>query len=104
MRIAELFMEAWKSIYTFETQRVDELKHQGFVNPPPREGAAVLGFLTSPVIIAVCGDPRTLAGTVLSAYLTSGEGGPNAVYLKNVANAPCSSILPRPRAVWEANG
>jgi 5,6-dimethylbenzimidazole synthase len=87
MKIAELFMEAWKSIYTFETQRVDDLKHQGFINPPPREGAVTLGFLTAPVVIAVCGDPRTLAGTVMSAYLTSGEGGPNAVYLKNVANA-----------------
>jgi nitroreductase len=82
-KIGELYEGYWKSIYTFETARAEDLRHQGFTTLP----TGIPGFANAPVIIAVCADPRTLFSTVLIAYLCDGEGGPNATFLKSVANA-----------------
>lgn len=82
-KIGELYEEYWRSIYTYETARTEDLRHQGFTTLP----TAIPGFANAPVIIAVCADPRTLFSTVLIAYLCDGEGGPKATFLKSVANA-----------------
>ncbi len=38
-------------------------------------------------MIMVCGDPRTVQATVLITHFLKNEGGPNAHFLKNIANA-----------------
>lgn len=82
-KIAEMYKENSKQIYTIETSRVDDIKHQGFIKPP----TGIPGFANAPVFIVVCADPRTYMATVSIARILDGEGGPKATYLKNVANA-----------------
>jgi 5,6-dimethylbenzimidazole synthase len=82
-KIGNLYEQNWKAIYAIETSRADDLKHQGFTTLP----TGTPGFANAPVLIAVCGDPRTYMATVLIAYLLDGEMGPKATYLKNMANA-----------------
>ncbi|UCG66504.1 MAG: nitroreductase family protein [Deltaproteobacteria bacterium] len=83
-KLAEIYVEyGRKSGYVFESTRSAGFRHNMFrkfyPNPP--------GWRVAPVIIAVCGDLRTYLGTVASAYYFDGDGGPNATYLMNVANA-----------------
>jgi len=40
----------------------------------------------APALIVVCGDRRTLMGSVLYMHFITAEGGPGAVFLKNMAN------------------
>lgn len=82
-KIGKLYEGYWKSIYTYETARAEELRHQGFTTLP----TGTPGFANASVIIAVCADPRTLFSTVLIAYMCDGEGGPKGTFLKNMANA-----------------
>lgn len=82
-KIGDLYADYWRAIYEIENQRHEDLKHQGFTTLP----TGTPGFAKAPVHIVVCGDPRTLAATVLIAYLCDGEMGPKATYLKNMANA-----------------
>lgn len=82
-KIGELYADYWRAIYEIETSRVEGLKHQGFTTLP----TGIPGFANAPVLIVVCGDPRTYLATVLIAYMCDGEGGPKATYLKNMANA-----------------
>ena len=44
-------------------------------------------FLEAPLIIVVCGDRRTFQATVLATHFLGGEGGHQACYYKNMANA-----------------
>ncbi len=82
-KIGELYSDYWRAIYEIENSRVQDLKHQGFTTLP----SGIPGFANAPVLVVVCGDPRTYLATVLIAYLCDGEGGPKATYLKNMANA-----------------
>jgi len=82
-KIGELYLDFAKRIYTIETTRIEELRHQGYTSLPVKTP----GFVDAPVLIIVCGDPRTLLATVVIGYLNDGEGGPKATFLKNMANA-----------------
>jgi 5,6-dimethylbenzimidazole synthase len=83
-KIAEIYAKNWLKVYTLEKMRQEEYRHQMFLAPP----IGTPGFVDAPVFIVVCGDPRTYMGTVMIATYYNGEGGPNATYLKNMAN-PC---------------
>ena len=69
--------------WNVEKTRIEEVRHQGFAKPP----AGSAGFKDAPVLIVVCGDPRTYQATVLTANFIHGEGGVMATYLKNMSNA-----------------
>lgn len=81
--IGEYYTDSWRAIYELETARFDNLKHQAFTTLP----TGIPGFANAPVLVVVCGDPRTYLATVTIAYLADGEMGPKATYLKNMANA-----------------
>lgn len=72
-----------KRICAIEQTRERQYRHNMFKdfyeNPP--------GWKNAPVIIAVCGDLRTYQATVLATHFFSGEGSPQATYLKNMGNA-----------------
>ena len=81
-RIAEAVFEQRKIEFEIEKTRIEDLRHPGL-----RNLADIPDFSEAPVLIVVCGDRRTLMATVLSHTFIGGEGGPGAVYLKNMANA-----------------
>jgi len=85
-KIGEIYLDHRRRLYTIETTRVEELRHQGFIDPPTAASAR-LSFDDAPVLIVVCGDPRTFLATVVSAHLYQGDGGPNGTYISNLANA-----------------
>jgi nitroreductase len=82
-KIGEIYVDYWKKVYTLEKMRIEDFRHPMFTGPP----AGTPGFVDAPVLIVVCGDPRTYLATVLIAHFYAGEGGPDATYLKNMANA-----------------
>ena len=75
----ELDMLRW----TMEKTRIEEIRHPAWANSP----AGRSGFKDAPVIIVVCGDPRTWQATVLTGPFLRGDGGPEATYIMNLANA-----------------
>ena len=81
-KIAGAVLEQRKIEYEIEQTRIKDLRHPGVLSPP-----SIPDFREAPVLIVVCGDRRTLMATVLSHNFIGGEGGPGAVYLKNMANA-----------------
>lgn len=83
-KIADLYMAHITQAWHIEKTRIKELRHPAF-RDGPREGPP--GFKDAPVIIMVCGDPRTVQATVLITHFLNNEGGPGAHFLKNIANA-----------------
>ena len=83
-RITEILSEKWKRSWDIEKTRIAEVRHQNYLseNQGPR-----LGFKDAPVFIVVCGDPRTVQASVLIANFLPEEGGPQAIFFKDVANA-----------------
>jgi nitroreductase len=81
-KLAEAYAKNWKRVYALEKMRKEEYRHQMFTAPP----TGTPGFVDAPVWIVACGDPRTYMGTVMIATYYNGDGGPNATYLKNMAN------------------
>jgi len=84
-KMAESWLAHFKEYKVIEMTRVEELRHPLFLRPqelPPWKDA--------PVLIAVCGDRRTIQATVLHANFTGAEGGggTDATFLKDMAN-PC---------------
>ena len=82
-KIAELFAGVQEKYWDIEKTRVPELRHVPYSEPPK----GTPGFKDAPILIVVCGDPRTLQVSVLAAPYLSSEGGPTAVFSKNIANA-----------------
>ncbi len=80
-KIADLYVEHHKATYVIEMTRVEELRHPGMSARPPETPP---GFMDAPVIIVVCGDPRTYQATVLATHFLSGEG---ATFYMNQGNA-----------------
>ncbi len=74
--------EAQREVYDIEQTRVPELRHPQFRRPETSSS-----FEGAPVLIAVLGDRRTYQATVLAAHFLRGEGGAEATFLKNMANA-----------------
>lgn len=82
-KITELFIQHRQRAFQIERTRVEEVRmpaHRG-------KTIGILSLKTAPVLIAVVGDRRTLQASVLYTNFVFGEGGPGAVYFKNMANA-----------------
>ena len=82
-KMADTWLEVGREQYAIEQTRIADLRHQRF----SLDALETPGFKTAPVLIVVIGDRRTLQGTVLSTHFIPGEGGPGALYYKNIANA-----------------
>lgn len=82
-RIVELQMGHRQRAWDFERTRVPELRH----NVHPGAPSVLPNFKDAPVYIIVCGDPRTTQASVLITQFLNNEGGPQAHFLKNMANA-----------------
>ncbi|MFC2003472.1 nitroreductase family protein [Chloroflexota bacterium] len=82
-KINEACLEDKKDGYNFEMTRVAKYKQQVFAFGPPES----TGWEAVPVLIAIVGDRRTTQATVLEAFFLLSEGGPDAHYAKNMANA-----------------
>lgn len=81
-KITELASKNQERVFNIERTRIEELRmpaHRSRPNFPP-------SLKIAPVIIAVVGDRRTLQASVLYSNFVFGEGGPGAVYFKNMAN------------------
>jgi 5,6-dimethylbenzimidazole synthase len=82
-KIVDSWLEPHREVYTIEQTRIPELRlrplRDDFDTAPPWQEA--------PALIMVLGDRRTYQATVLAAHFLSGEGGTDATYLKNMANA-----------------
>lgn len=83
-KIADLYVEHTKQAWDIEKTRIRELRHPAF-RDGPREGLPA--FKDAPVLIVICGDPRAVQATVLITHFLHNEGGPDAHFLKNIANA-----------------
>ncbi len=80
-RIAELYCEHQMSfVHSLELTRAPEFRHHqvSFATSGP------LPFKDAPLIIVVCGDPRTVQATVLGAHINDGE---YTTFHSNMANA-----------------
>ena len=82
-KIVESWLEPHHEVYSIEQTRIPDLRlrplRDEFETTPPWQDA--------PVMIMVLGDKRTYQATVLAAHFLGGEGGTDATYLKNMANA-----------------
>ncbi len=82
-KIVDSWLEPHREVYTIEQTRIPELRlrplRDDFDTAPPWQDA--------PTLIMVLGDRRTYQATVLAAHFLAGEGGTDATYLKNMANA-----------------
>jgi len=81
-RIIDASLEARREVYAMERERLPELRHSHYHHAPMSPN-----FEDAPVLIVVLGDRRTYQATVLAAHYLNGEGGTDATYLKNIANA-----------------
>jgi nitroreductase len=81
-KLAQSWFEPHKEMYAIEQLRIAELRL-----PPLREFATTAAFKGAPVIIVVIGDRRTYQASVLGVNFLATEGAPDAIYLKNIANA-----------------
>ncbi len=82
-RIAELFAVHRDRVYEIERTRVEEVRMPAYLQKPDDTPS----LKDAPVIIGVVGDRRTLQSSVLYSNFVFSEGGPGAVYFKNMANA-----------------
>ncbi len=82
-KIAELFKGNRDRVYNIERTRVAALRMPAYRNRPDTKPA----LQTAPVLIVIVGDRRTVQASVLYSNFVFGEGGPGAVYQKNMANA-----------------
>ena len=82
-KIVDSWLEPHREVYTIEQTRISELRlrplRDSFDTVPPWKDA--------PVMMIIIGDKRTYQATVLAAHFLGGEGGTDATYLKNMANA-----------------
>ncbi len=82
-KIAEAFIKNRDHVYNIERTRIEEARmpayRQELTGRPTLQDA--------PVIIVVLGERRTTQSSVLYTSFAFGEGGPGAVFFKNMANA-----------------
>ncbi len=81
-RLAESWFEPHKEMYAVEQARIEALRLT-----PLREFATTAAFKSAPVLVVLLGDRRTYQATVLGANYLVTEGAPDAIFLKNMANA-----------------
>ncbi|MBI4187779.1 MAG: nitroreductase family protein [Chloroflexi bacterium] len=82
-KIVELYQQNDQS-WPVEKTRIKELRFPAMMEGPTGRPP---GFKDAPVLIVVCGDPRTFQATLLVTHFLPFDGGNNAIYFKNVANA-----------------
>jgi nitroreductase len=82
-KLAEAIHEQRKMEYAMELMRIDRVRHAGLAAFKDSRPA----FNEAPVVIAVCGDRRTLAASVYFQNFDPGEGGLGGTFIKNMANA-----------------
>ena len=82
-KMAEMVQEHHKRTWAIEKTRIKEARHRFFIDGPP---AGEPAFKNAPVVIVICGDPRTVQATTLVSHFLPNEGGPFAHFLKNMAN------------------
>ncbi len=83
-KIADIYAEQQKQTWIIERTRIRELRHRAHIDGPP---VGPPGLRDAPVLIIICGDPRAVQATVLITHFLHNEGGPDAHFLKNIANA-----------------
>lgn len=83
-KIVAIYAAEQKEQWHTEKTRLRELRQPHYTDGPPPEAP---GFKDAPVLIFVCGDPRTVQATVLAADFQSGEGGWGAHFFKAIGNA-----------------
>ena len=83
-KIADIYAEHRKRGWDIEKTRIREARHPAYVDGPSQNPP---GFKDAPVLIIVCGDPRTVQATVLYTHFLHNEGGADAHFFKNMANA-----------------
>lgn len=81
-KLAEAHLATRDEQHVMEMTRVAELRHNVGRSTP-----SVPPFKDAPVLIVVLGDRRTVQASILSTYYIPSEGGPDAIYLKDIANA-----------------
>jgi 5,6-dimethylbenzimidazole synthase len=88
-KIIDAIREQRKIEYRMELTRVEELRHPGLASIE----VSIPTYYEAPVIIAVCGDRRTLYASVEFQNFDLGEGGPWGAYIKGMATATFSIHL-----------
>lgn len=83
-KIVEIYADRVKWIWDIEKTRVRELRHPQYIDGPP---VGPVGFEYAPVLIIVCGDPRTVQAGILAMNFVYSGAVPSLPYLKNIANA-----------------
>lgn len=83
-RIVEIEHAYHEMVWQIERTRVREIRHLAYLDGPP---TGLPGFRDAPVIIVVLGDRRTAQASILATHFLHNEGGPDAHFLKNMANA-----------------
>jgi len=88
-KLAEAHLTTRPDQYLIELTRIEGLRHVIGKSKHTTKGFedAVTGFKDAPVLILVMGDRRAVQASVLSGSYIPSEGGPDAIYLKNIANA-----------------
>jgi 5,6-dimethylbenzimidazole synthase len=81
-QLEDSWFEPHKEMYAIEQTRLPQLRL-----PPLRRFATQPSYKGAPVLIVVLGDRRTLQASVLGGRFLCGSEGPEATYLKNMANA-----------------
>lgn len=82
-KIVQIHKDSRQHLRFIEETRKTEYMHPAYATPESGRPS----FADAPVFILVCGDLRTLQATVISTHFYIGEGGPHAVFYKNIANA-----------------
>ncbi len=88
-KIVEFYAIHRKQVWDIEKTRIKELRHNAYTDAP--HGAP--NFNEAPVLIVLCGDPRTAQASVLITHFLPNEGGPMAHLLKNMGNVTQIMLL-----------
>jgi 5,6-dimethylbenzimidazole synthase len=87
-QILDIYSTYQNEKWYMEQTRIEELRTASSPSTGPSVNRPdVIGFREAPVIIVVCGDPRTLQTSVVGGTYLACEGGFDAIYFKNMANA-----------------
>jgi nitroreductase len=82
-KLAERWVPTRLHSYNLEKIRRPDLIHHALHEP---QGTPPGSWKDAPVLIVVCGDRRTLMTSVIYTNFINAEGGPSAIFLKNMAN------------------
>ncbi len=83
-KIVDIYQEYHEAVWQIERTRARELRHLAYLDGPPTDTP---GFKAAPVFIIVLGDRRTAQASILATHFLHNEGGADAHFLKNMANA-----------------